>query len=31
VADKPPPKRPKAQGKKILVVDEVVDDFLVEM
>jgi hypothetical protein len=31
VADKPAPKQPKAQGEKILAVDEVVDDLPVEM
>jgi hypothetical protein len=31
VADEPAPKRMKAQGEKLLVVDEVVDDLLVEM
>jgi hypothetical protein len=31
VADEPAPKQPKAQGEKILAVDEVVDDLPVEM
>jgi hypothetical protein len=31
VADKPVPKRTKAQGKKLLVVDKVIDDLPVEM